>query len=119
MSAVWAHFGAWAQVTIHSLSASKKFARHSPLLVCTTTGKFLASNILGGVLQCLISLLIGLIPPTSVGWYAMLVKAHVLFMFNGFLAMHAVDRSARRLASRLSADADEGVGADDAVGYLV
>ena len=51
------------------------------------TGKFLASNILGGVLQCLISLLIGFIPPTSIGWYAMLVKAHVAFMFNGCLAI--------------------------------
>lgn len=53
----------------------------------TTTGKFLASNILGGVLQCLISLLIGFIPPTAIGWYAMLVKAHVSFMFNGCLAI--------------------------------
>ncbi len=47
----------------------------------------MASNILGGVLQCLISLLIGFIPPTSIGWYAMLVKAHVAFMFNGCLAI--------------------------------
>mmetsp|Transcript_3841 Transcript_3841/g.10991 ORF Transcript_3841/g.10991 Transcript_3841/m.10991 type:complete len:184 (-) Transcript_3841:1128-1679(-) len=58
-----------------------------PLFAKPNSGKFLASNILGGVLQCLISLLIGFIPPTAIGWYAMLVKAHVSFMFNGCLAI--------------------------------
>jgi len=52
-----------------------------------TTGKFLAANLLGGVLQCLVSCLLGLVPPTAVGWYAMMVKTHVAFMMNGFLAV--------------------------------
>ena len=52
-----------------------------------STGRFLAANLLGGVLQCLVSCLLGLVPPTAVGWYAMMLKTHVAFMMNGFLAM--------------------------------
>ena len=67
----------------HTLTRSHT---HTHSLPCSPA-RFQSGLLLGGASQVLFSLLAGFVDTSMVAWPAMLIKTHVLFMFNGCLAL--------------------------------